>query len=82
MDKGPAFIISQNSKYLLLDSLTFENFDIGVLTRNPGLHLKNVQFKNCRIPVQYNFLFQDRPVINGRFADTIFYNSDLTPNNH
>jgi serine/threonine protein phosphatase PrpC len=82
MYKGPAFIISQNSKYLLLDSLTFENFDIGVLTRNPGLHLKNVQFKNCRIPVQYNFLFQDRPVINGRFADTIFYNSDLTPNNH
>lgn len=79
--KGPAIILSSNTKYLLLDSLTLENFDIGVLTRNQGLHLKNVQFKNCRVPVQYNFMFPDRPVINGRFADTIFYNSDLTQNN-
>ncbi|GEO09459.1 PP2C family protein-serine/threonine phosphatase [Segetibacter aerophilus] len=74
--KGPAFIMSPGSRYLLLDSLTLENFDIGVLTRTSGLHLKNVQFKNCRVPVQYNFLFKDRPVINGRFADTVFYNSN------
>ncbi|MDQ6814897.1 MAG: protein phosphatase 2C domain-containing protein [Bacteroidota bacterium] len=76
--RGAAFSVSSNCKYLLLDSLTLQNFDIGVLTRNHGLHLKNVQFKNCRIPVQYNFLFKDRPVINGRFADTVFYNSDST----
>ncbi|MCW3108259.1 MAG: serine/threonine-protein phosphatase [Segetibacter sp.] len=75
---GPALTVSPGCKYLLLDSLTLENFDIGVLTKNPGLHLRNVQFKNCRIPVQYNFLFKDRPVINGRFADTVFYNSDST----
>lgn len=74
--KGAAFTMAPNCKYLLLDSLTLENFDIGVLTKNPGLHLKKVQFKNCRIPVQYNFLFKDRPVTNGRFADTVFYNSD------
>jgi serine/threonine protein phosphatase PrpC len=74
--KGPAFIMSPGSKYLLLDSVTLENFDIGILTRTPGLHLKHVQFKNCRVPVQYNLLFKDRPVINGRFADTVFYNSD------
>jgi PPM family protein phosphatase len=74
--KGPALIVAPTCKYLLLDSLTLENFDIGVLTKNGGLHLKNVQFKNCRIPVQYNLLFKDRPVINGRFADTVFYNSD------
>lgn len=76
--KGPGLIVSSDCKYLLLDSLTLENFDIGVLTKNPGLHLRNVQFKNCRVPVQYNFLFKDRPVINGRFADTVFYNSDST----
>ncbi len=79
--KGPAFVVSSTCKYLFLDSLTLENFDIGVLTKNPALHLKNVQFKNCRIPVQYNFLFKDRPVINGRFADTVFYNSDSTQHN-
>lgn len=76
--KGPAFIVSPNCRYLFLDSLSLTNFDIGVLTKNHGLHLRNVQFKNCRIPVQYNLLFKDRPVINGRFADTVFYNSDST----
>lgn len=74
--RGAALTVSPNCKYLLLDSLTIENFDIGVLTRNPGLHLRKVQFKNCRVPVQYNFMFKDRPVINGKFADTVFYNSD------
>jgi hypothetical protein len=80
--KGPALVASSSSSYLLLDSLTLENFDIGVVMKTRGLHLKNVQFKNCRIPVQYNFLFPERPVINGRFADTVFYNSDLTQNNY
>lgn len=76
--RGPALTVSPACKYLLLDSLTLENFDIGVLTKNPGLHLRKVQFKNCRVPVQYNFMFKDRPIINGRFADTVFYNSDST----
>lgn len=75
---GPALTVAPACKYLLLDSLTLENFDIGILTKNPGLHLRKVQFKNCRIPVQYNFMFKDRPIINGRFADTVFYNSDST----
>jgi serine/threonine protein phosphatase PrpC len=79
---GPALTISANCKYLLLDSLTFENFDIGVLVKNESLHLKNVQFKNCRVPVQYQVMFQNRPVVNGRFADTIFYNSDINQNNY
>lgn len=74
--KGPAFTVMPSCKYLLLDSLTLENFDIGVLTKNTAIHLKKVHFKNCRVPVQYNILFKEQPVINGRFADTIFYNSD------
>ncbi|HEX8462958.1 MAG TPA: hypothetical protein VF623_16105, partial [Segetibacter sp.] len=73
---------SQSCKYVLLDSLTLENFDIGVLAKNKGLHLRNVQFKNCRVPVQYQFMFQNRPVVNGRFADTFFYNSEVNENNH
>jgi serine/threonine protein phosphatase PrpC len=81
---GPAFTVAPTCKYLLLDSLTLENFDIGILTKNRGLHLKNVQFKNCRVPVQYNFVFKDRPIVNGKFADTVFvfYNSDSSFNNY
>ena len=74
--KGPGFTISPSCKYVLLDSLTLENFDIGVFIRNPGLHLKNVYFRNCRVPVQYQPVFKDSSVVNGRFADTLFYNSE------
>ena len=77
--RGAAFILSAGSKYVLLDSLTLENFDIGVLAKSPSLHLKNVQFKNCRVPVQQQFMFSDTSVINGRFADTPFYNSEANP---
>jgi hypothetical protein len=57
--------------------LTLENFDIGVLVRNQSLHIKNVQFKNCRIPVKQEFIFTDTSNVNGRFADTILYNSEV-----
>lgn len=75
--RGPAFTLSPACKYILLDSMIVENFDIGVLVKNRGLHLKNVQFKNCRVPVQQEFMFNDTSVVNGRFADTLFYNSEV-----
>ncbi len=74
--KGPAITLSSNCKYVLLDSLTIENFDVGVLVKNHALHLKNVQFKNCRVPIQYEFMLPGSTLLNGRFADTLFYNSD------
>jgi serine/threonine protein phosphatase PrpC len=70
--KGPAFTVSPACKYILLDSMTLENFDIGVLVKNQGLQLKNVQFKNCKISVQHNYTFTDTSVVNGRFGDTLF----------
>lgn len=75
--KGPAFTLSSTCKYILLDSMTLENFDIGVLVKNQSLHLKNVQFKNCRVPVQHQFMFNDTSVVTGRFADTVFYNFEV-----
>jgi serine/threonine protein phosphatase PrpC len=73
---GPALALSSNCKYVLLDSVTIENFDVGVLVQNKALQFKNVQFKNCRVPVQYQVMFADSSRINGRFADTLFYNVD------
>ena len=75
--KGPAFTLSPTCKYILLDSLTLENFDIGVLVKNQSLHIKNVQFKNCRVPVKQEFIFTDTTNVNGRFADTILSNSEV-----
>ncbi len=77
--KGPAFTISPSCKYILLDSLTLQNFDIGVLAKNQSLHLKSVQFKNCRVPVKQEFIFTDTMNVNGRFADTIVDDSEVVP---
>jgi serine/threonine protein phosphatase PrpC len=69
---GPAFTVAAKTRYLLLDSLTIDNFDVGVLLQSPGLHLRNVQFKNCRIPVQYQFMFPAGTMVSGSIPDTLF----------
>jgi serine/threonine protein phosphatase PrpC len=74
--RGAAFALSKDSRYVLLDSMTLENFDVGVLVNNEALHFKNVQFKNCRVPVQYQVSLAANTFLSGRFTDTIFYNSD------
>lgn len=48
-----AFIFSTECKYVLLDSLTFENFNTAFIARNTTVYLRNVRFKNCRVPVSY-----------------------------
>jgi len=76
---GPAFILASACKYILLDSLIIENFDIGILIQNRSLHLKNVQFRNCRIPVQYQLLFPGNKFISGGLTDSLYYHSDSLP---
>jgi len=70
--KGPSFLISSSCNYVLLDSITFENFDVGLLLEKEVLHLRNVQFINCRVPIQYQVLFPNNTLLNGRITDTIF----------
>jgi PPM family protein phosphatase len=69
--KGPAFIISSSAKSIVLDSLVFKNFDIGVMLQKNNITLKNVRFINCRIPVQYAVFFADS-LVSGKFKDSIF----------
>ncbi len=69
--KGPAFMISNSSKQIILDSLVFKNFDVAIIMQKNNIRLKNVRFINCRVPVQYDLLFRDS-VVSGRFNDSIF----------
>jgi serine/threonine protein phosphatase PrpC len=71
---GPAFALAATCKYLLLENLTLENFDVGVLVRNRSLHLKNVRFIDCRVPVQYQFFFPDNTPVSGAVAH--FFTTD------
>ncbi len=68
--KGSAFILSTNCKHIIFDSLTIQNFDVGIIANNKALVLRNVQFKNCRVPVQYQFLFKENELINERLDDS------------
>jgi len=73
-------MLAPGCKYILLENIVFENFDVAVLAQNKSLHLKNVQFKNCRVPVQYQFAFPDNEYVNGGLGDGAFFKSDSLPN--
>ena len=69
--KGPAFIISNSARYIVLDSIIFKNFDVAILFQKSNVVFKNVRFVNCRIPVQYEPVMPDT-MLSGKFRDSIF----------
>ena len=74
---GAAFVIGASCKYILLDSLSIENFDVGVLLINKGLHLRKVNFKNCRLPVQYKYHFPQGIAEYGLQVETVYTTDSL-----
>ena len=71
--RGPAIIIDPAAKNIVLDSVVFQNFDVGLVIQKNNITFRHVRFINCRIPVQYLVAFSDS-VISGKFRDTIFFN--------
>ena len=69
--KGPAIIISNKAKHIVLDSIAFKNFDVGILVQRNNITLRNVRFINCRVPVLYELSLPDT-TISGRLKDSIF----------
>jgi serine/threonine protein phosphatase PrpC len=69
--KGPAFIINATAKNIVLDSIVFENFDVGMVVQKNNITFRHIRFINCRVPVQYLVSLPDS-VISGRFKDSIF----------
>jgi PPM family protein phosphatase len=69
--KGPALLVNSTAKHIVLDSLVFQNFDVGIVVQKNNITFRHVRFINCRIPVQYLLSFPDS-VISGRFRDSIF----------
>lgn len=46
--KGPALKLTAKTKSVMIDSVSFSNFDTVIALVNNALELKNVQFVNCR----------------------------------
>ncbi len=62
---GPAIFFASGCKYVLLENIRFEGFDMALLSSTKSIHFKNVQFVNCRIPLQYQVQFPDNAFIAG-----------------
>lgn len=73
---GAAFIFFPQCKYILLDSLVFENFDMAFVMRNQQIHLRNVRFKNCRVPILRAMQLPNNVSISGNISDTAFLQID------
>lgn len=69
--RGPAVIINKAAKNIVLDSIIFKNFDVGIIVQKNNIIFKNVRFINCRVPVQYQLLLPDT-IISGRIKDSLF----------
>ncbi len=69
---GPAFIIDPAAKNIVLDSVVFQNFDVGLVVQKNNITFRHVRFINCRVPVQYVVAFKDS-VISGKFKDSIIH---------
>lgn len=76
--KTVALVLGPECKNIVLDSLTFQGFDVAILAADANaLQLKNVQFKNCSIPVGYRF--DESIYVNGRFTSTPRSKKDSLP---
>ncbi|HEY0679305.1 MAG TPA: protein phosphatase 2C domain-containing protein [Chitinophagaceae bacterium] len=71
--KGPGLFVSTNSKSVMLENIVLENFDVGLLTRSRSVYLMNVQFRNCRVSMQYQHSEGGKSYLSGGMTnDTIF----------
>jgi hypothetical protein len=75
---GAAFNLSSKCKNITLDSLSLNNFKIGIIAFNNALALKNTRFINCPVPLQNVFTFSDKKYITGKLPGTLF-KSDSIP---
>jgi PPM family protein phosphatase len=66
---GPAFSLGDSCKYVVLENLSFENFETAILVSGKALHLKNVRFIGCSTPVSIQVPFADNAPVSGRLSN-------------
>lgn len=62
---GPAFGVSDGCRYVLLENLSFENFDVALSVPAHVLHIKNVRFVGCRTPIVARIPVTDNVPVSG-----------------
>ncbi|MDQ6608596.1 MAG: hypothetical protein M3Y85_02120, partial [Bacteroidota bacterium] len=75
---GPAFFVTANCKYLLLENISFKDFSTAVVMQGKGLQLKKVVFQNAVVPVQHNLMLPLNDTLNGIVRDSFLIKKDTT----
>lgn len=76
---GPAFLVTSNNTFLSLENIVFQNFPTAILLQGRGVHLKNVQFLNCKVPVQHNLFLPADSALTGVVRDSFIVSSNALP---
>ncbi|QJD94871.1 serine/threonine-protein phosphatase [Mucilaginibacter robiniae] len=79
---GPAIQLNAKCKNIVLDNLHFQDFEAAIALNNTSLFLKNVQFINCKQPVQNVYNFTSNKTITANLPAVSFKADSLvkTPN--
>ena len=78
---GAALKLSAKSKSIVLDSLSFVNFNTGISLTNNAVELKNVQFVNVKQSVQNELNFADKKYISGKLPHVVMRVDSLPVSN-
>ena len=72
--KGPGLVVSSRNKAFALQNIILENFDVGVLLQNQNVMFTNVQFRNCRISLQYQHTVPGNNYLGGMLGNDSTFN--------
>ena len=75
--RRPAFVLTSNTKIVMLDSVSFQNFNVAISAHDQALQLKNVRFKDCTIPVLNTYTFAGKKYISGGLTAPAFHADSL-----
>lgn len=69
---GPVFVLGEKCRYVLFDSIQFQDFSTAIITKQNNLHLQAVRFINCKLPVLHQIKMKGDATVNGSFIDHRF----------
>ena len=74
--QGPAFKATDNNKILILENITFKDFESAILLQGKGIQLRNVQFQNVAVPVQRQLFLPTDQAVTATIKDTVLITND------
>jgi serine/threonine protein phosphatase PrpC len=77
--KGTGLSLSSTCKLIGLDSLQLKGFATAISVGNSALHLKNVMFTNCLMPIQHNYVFPNQQPVSLELPASAHPNSIVKP---